>query len=503
MNKINLVINMFKMVKGKNFCISMVLFLVVISLEALSVSPSISQEYNGKELTETDPMIFYVNKNFQESQIDSNPMDFDESAKFVIESKSGNIFTIYWEHNGSHLHSYITTQSTGHIALGWKLEKPANLGVGVMENSNIIIGQQFANGTQQVRDHFGIIGNHFADTVLGGTDDLVFSSIINKDSAITLEFVYPLITTDTASTDTGNLVDVNLPLDFNNWAYFLISASDITDENFITYHEENRHIISRPVYLQKNEEDSYPNFLKDADYIIQKSGTMLTTTIAKQEMFDLQDSQVDVQIVIEAQLTPWTNNVTVYQNKGFDPELEFIDPKDAYARIPNVMIKNQLANSSISSRLNFTYLNDIDYGGLITPNISVFTNQVVRFVFKALDTEHGIVLGETGDPELDVFSNPFARTFPQGEIIVMYWQAPSEPKTFEYRCTFFCGAGHVGMFGSLYVLEPSEGIFIITTGRLIIQYSEGIQITTFSGISAGFLILITIILFFPRRKRLH
>jgi hypothetical protein len=148
---------------------------------------------------------------------------------------------------------------TGHIALGWRLEKPEVLSGSIMENSNIIIGHQFENGTQYVRDDYGVNSNHFDDTVLNGQNDLVFSSVINDVDSVSMEFVYPLVTTDNVSTLSGILADVNLTVDSNNWAYFIMSATETTDENLMTYHTENRHIISKPVYLQKSGADSYPN----------------------------------------------------------------------------------------------------------------------------------------------------------------------------------------------------------------------------------------------------
>jgi hypothetical protein len=214
--------------------------------------------------SETNPMIIFTDINFESLQIDSNPSDFNESAKFEVESKAGKTFTIYWEHNSTHLHAYVATKSDGYIAIGWRLNKPTLIGPTVMEKTNIIIGYQYSNGTEYVRDDYGISGNHFADTVLvGGTNDLLFSSVINDNNGVAMEFVYPLLTSDTATTNNQFPVDINLDLDGDNWAYFIMSATESVSGDLTSFHGTNRLIISKPVYLQKDSTDTYPDSLKD------------------------------------------------------------------------------------------------------------------------------------------------------------------------------------------------------------------------------------------------
>ncbi|MHA1982965.1 MAG: hypothetical protein ACW967_01345 [Candidatus Hodarchaeales archaeon] len=549
--------------KQKVLSFLIITLFLVSSFGILIGSASVNQVFDGREITETDPIILKVDKNFEESSIDSVSSDFQETSKFEIESQSSKIFTIFWEHNGTHLHVFLSTDVPGYIAFGWRADKPEVLSGSVMENTNIIIGQDLDNGTQVVRDDFGTNGNHAADVDIGGTDDITFSSIVNDGEFTSLEFVYPLQTDDVAETNNGIKSDLDLSLEDNNWAYFIVSASESsntegyniitgkTDEIMMLYHGENRHVISKPVYLQKDTE-AYPESLQESSNIIVKPGAggedidligsilglfdpvfgnlvsdddfahavipitamlfflvfigagfvYLVINARKQKwnlsstlipiviigvfilaifVFplprlierELPDADVDVQIVIEAQIKPWTFNATVYQNKALDQELAdclespsaagkytcFVDPEEVYAG--QAYAENQLIDPALRTQLGVDYLTDADYGGLKTTAFTIFYGQTVRFVMKALDTEHGFVLGAEAEPLNDIFGDQIVKTLPQHELLEVYWQAPMEDFSVEYRCSFFCGAGHAGMFASLQVIAPPSNLTVI------------------------------------------
>ncbi|KKK96036.1 hypothetical protein LCGC14_2666810, partial [marine sediment metagenome] len=289
-------------------------------------------------------------------------------------------------------------------------------------------------------------------------------------------------------------------------------------EIMMNYHDDNRYLISQAVYLQENPEDVYPELLKPKAevfdifefldpifgnllsdgglenavipitamffflafigigfvYLIvnaKRRNWNLTSTLIPLSIVGvfvisifvfplpriaethLEDSEVDVQIVIEAQIKPWTFNATVYQNKLLDPELtEFVDPVSVYSK--QAYHLNQLIDPALREMLGVDYILDEDYGGLKTTGFTVFYGQTVRFVLKALDTEHGFVLGAEGDPELDYFGKSLIRTLPQHEILELYWTAPEQDSSFEIRCTFFCGASHANMFLDINVIAP-------------------------------------------------
>ncbi|MFW9928390.1 MAG: hypothetical protein ACFFD1_03280 [Candidatus Thorarchaeota archaeon] len=505
-------------------------------LGILASTDTVSQgtsTYDGQDITETPPIITYVGKNFDQSSIDGSPSDFT-SKPYIIESKAHEMFYIYWENNGTDLHALISTTGTGFIALGWRADKPQGLGPAVMEGANIVIGQDYKNGTKLVRDDYGRVGQHDPDTSINGYNNIIYSDVVENSTSVTMEFVYPLITGDNATTQSGIHADVNLTI--GGSAYFLMSASPdantaVNGVPLMEYHGDDRHVISKPVYIQSSQGEDYPAALSATDNIISKplpaspgffdpllnsindilnniisdkglAGAVIPITAmafflifigggfvylvinARKQKWNvtslivpvaiiaifvitiimvplpriedktLPNSQVDVQIVISAQIKPWTYNVSVYQNKFFNESLTFVNPEDVYAGFGDALTQNQMLNSTIRNETNFAYITDPSYGGLKSPNITVFTGQTVRFVLEALDTEHGFLLGDEGNPVNDVFGDPLVKTLPQHALVEFYWKAPSTPTQIEYRCTFFCGAGHPTMHATLFVVNP-------------------------------------------------
>src|SRR3990172_3114633 len=136
-----------------------------------------------------------------------------------------------------------------------------------MSTANIVIGNKYSNGTELVRDDFGVTGQHFADTATqgNGSSEILFSKAFKSDGVSVIEFVYPLVSHDTGKTAGGTVTDTNLTL--GSHYYFLLSALDAENTDtpagpLMTIHGDNRHIINKPVYIQQTTEE-YPEALKD------------------------------------------------------------------------------------------------------------------------------------------------------------------------------------------------------------------------------------------------
>ncbi len=74
--------------------------------------------------------------------------------------------------------------------------------------------------------------------------------------------------------------------------------------------------------------------------------------------------------------------------------------------------------------------------------IVVRVNQPVRIYLTSVDVDHGFALS----------GYDINKTIKAGEITVIDF-TPNKKGTFDFHCSVFCGLGHLGMKGKLYVVE--------------------------------------------------
>ena len=160
-------------------------------------------------------------------------------------------------------------------------------------------------------------------------------------------------------------------------------------------------------------------------------------------------SQVGAQVILEAHLKPWNFNITIYQNADLNASLKnnWADPTQAYAGKENAL--NMLNRSDYQP-------DTTGYGGLVIWNFTVYTNQIVHLILQAQDTEHGFtIIDNNGNTINDlVTGKQIYLTLPQHNPQNVYFQAPSAPAVWLYRCIFYCGAGHFGMEGNIIIANP-------------------------------------------------
>ena len=287
--------------------VGLVIGIPLVQASTSSTTSSSSQIYEGREITSAPPIIHDVSGSFK---VIGSTTDFSSAAQhFQVLTQANDQFDIYWEHNATYLHVLVDTVSQGYVAIGWRSSSPiapnselANNPI-VMDGASIVIGQAFPNGSYTIRNDFGISWNHYPNYFLsknvtvGGKNMTVYgqefvnqtgNGIVkqvteNGQIHTVMEFVMPLEVANPYNITTlyqNYSPYVNLTT--GSYAYFLVSSYTQSNTYFnvtyngknidypmMMYHGQDRMIISRPVYIQKTTE-SYPTYLSDSQYIIQK-----------------------------------------------------------------------------------------------------------------------------------------------------------------------------------------------------------------------------------------
>ena len=73
---------------------------------------------------------------------------------------------------------------------------------------------------------------------------------------------------------------------------------------------------------------------------------------------------------------------------------------------------------------------------------AVRVNQPVRLYLTSVDVDHGFALNGYN----------INKTIKAGEITIIDF-VPNKKGTFDFHCSVFCGLGHLGMKGKLFVVE--------------------------------------------------
>ena len=174
---------------------------------------------------------------------------------------------------------------------------------------------------------------------------------------------------------------------------------------------------------------------------------------------------IDAQIILQAMINPYVFNATIYQNKaisGFNEfETNYLNPD---------MARNQLHTVS--------YALDSQSSIVFTTNITIYSGQLVHFVVFSRDVEHGILLGEESNPQLDIYGGSISITIPRDDLVEFYYLAPQNAQELEVRCTFFCGAGHFNHLLVITVVENTQTIDLHDSSTLGLCGFSGQETTT-------------------------
>ncbi len=110
------------------------------------------------------------------------------SGEYAHRTDAGG-FEVHWSNDINYLRVGLVSPGTGYVAIGFDPEhrmRGANFIVAAVEGRRLIIRDDY--GDASVR--------HTADTLLGGTDDIIEAAGSERDGRTTVEFVIPLTTRD-------------------------------------------------------------------------------------------------------------------------------------------------------------------------------------------------------------------------------------------------------------------------------------------------------------------
>ena len=95
-----------------------------------------------------------------------------------------------WTIEGEQIHVKVSAGTTGWVGIGFGPEK-------AMQGANIIIGYFSEKKGAKVEDHYGDRKTgHKSDVKMGGTNDIVNPSAVEKDGVTTITFSFPLKSAD-------------------------------------------------------------------------------------------------------------------------------------------------------------------------------------------------------------------------------------------------------------------------------------------------------------------
>jgi hypothetical protein len=110
------------------------------------------------------------------------------SGEYAHRTDAGG-FEVHWSNDLNYLRVGLVSPGTGYVAIGFDPEhrmRGANFIVAAVRNGRLMIRDDYGDGSVR----------HTADTLLGGTDDIIEAAGRERDGRTTVEFVIPLATRD-------------------------------------------------------------------------------------------------------------------------------------------------------------------------------------------------------------------------------------------------------------------------------------------------------------------
>ncbi|MDY7029387.1 MAG: DOMON domain-containing protein [Spirochaetota bacterium] len=104
-------------------------------------------------------------------------------------SVSADDMQVRWMVEGEDLSFEVDAPTTGWIAVGFdptRVMKDANIVIGYVDGSSVVVKDQFGNGTF----------SHKSDTELGGTDDIIEASGSEQGGRTVIKFIIPIDSED-------------------------------------------------------------------------------------------------------------------------------------------------------------------------------------------------------------------------------------------------------------------------------------------------------------------
>jgi hypothetical protein len=98
-------------------------------------------------------------------------------------------FEVHWSNDINYLRVGLVSPGTGYVAIGFDPDhrmKGADFIIAAVEDGRLLIRDDYGDGSVR----------HTADTLLGGTDDVIEAAGTERNGGTTVEFVIPLTTRD-------------------------------------------------------------------------------------------------------------------------------------------------------------------------------------------------------------------------------------------------------------------------------------------------------------------
>lgn len=98
-------------------------------------------------------------------------------------------FEVHWSNDINYLRVGLVSPGTGYVAIGFDPDyrmKGADFIIAAVEDGRLLIRDDYGDGSVR----------HTADTLLGGTDDIIEAAGSERDGGTTVEFVVPLAARD-------------------------------------------------------------------------------------------------------------------------------------------------------------------------------------------------------------------------------------------------------------------------------------------------------------------
>ncbi len=98
-------------------------------------------------------------------------------------------FEVHWSNDINYLRVGLVSPGTGYVAIGFDPDhrmKGADFIIAAVEDGRLLIRDDYGDGSVR----------HTADTLLGGTDDIIEAAGSERNGGTTVEFVVPLATRD-------------------------------------------------------------------------------------------------------------------------------------------------------------------------------------------------------------------------------------------------------------------------------------------------------------------
>jgi len=110
------------------------------------------------------------------------------SGEYAHRTDAGG-FEVHWSNDINFLRVGLVSPGTGYVAIGFDPDhrmKGANFIISAVKNEQLMIRDDYGDGSV----------SHTADTLLGGTNDIIEAAGREQDGHTTVEFVIPLATRD-------------------------------------------------------------------------------------------------------------------------------------------------------------------------------------------------------------------------------------------------------------------------------------------------------------------